>query len=102
MSMQPPKEIKLLQKQKVVQVTFANGTAHNFSCYFLRCHSPSAEMRGHGQQKPDVQAIDPQVNILSIEPVGNYAVKLVFDDGHQSGLFSWQTLYELVTQDSVQ
>lgn len=93
-------EIKLLQKQRTLQINFANGDNYLFSCEFLRRHSPSAEMKEYNQLKSNDLQIDSQVNIIKIEPVGNYAVKLYFDDGHQSGLFSWQYLQELGKQMS--
>lgn len=88
-------EIKLLQKHRTLSVKFEDGVEFTFTCEFLRRHSPSAEVKGHGGIKPKLPDIDPHINITQIEPVGNYAVKLYFDDGHQSGLFSWDYLYSL-------
>ncbi len=86
------KEIKLLQKLRTLTVLFDNNQQFDFSCAYLRIFSPSAEAKKHKttslKEKEDV-------NIVAIEPVGNYAIKLIFDDGHDSGIFSWQTLYEL-------
>ena len=65
------------------------------SCEFLRVHSPSAEVRGHGQGQDVLQVGKEDVNITAIEPVGNYAVRLVFSDGHNTGLYSWDYLYDL-------
>lgn len=65
------------------------------SCEYLRVHSPSAEVQGHGPGQEVLQVGKENVNINSIEPVGNYAIKPVFDDGHDSGIFSWDTLYVL-------
>ena len=65
------------------------------SCEYLRVHSPSAEVAGHGPGQEVLQVGKEDVNITAIEPVGNYAVKLVFDDNHDSGLYSFQYLYEL-------
>lgn len=90
-----PLEIKLLQKQRAVSIKFDDGAEFTFSCEFLRRNSPSAEVRGHGGIKPVLPPVDPNINITQIEPVGNYAVKLYFDDGHQSGLYSWTYLYSL-------
>lgn len=90
-----PLEIKLLQKQRTLLVRFDNGQAFTFTCDFLRRHSPSAEVQGHGGNKPPLITIAPDINIIQIEPVGNYAIKLYFNDGHQTGLYSWQYLYEL-------
>ncbi len=93
--MPTPTEIKLLQKQRTLSIKFDDGVEFAFTCEFLRRNSPSAEVQGHGRQKPILPVIDPNINIIQIEPVGNYAVKLYFDDGHQSGLFSWSYLYSL-------
>ena len=88
----PVKEIKLLQKSHTLTVTFANNEQFNFPCAYLRIFSPSAETK---KQKIVSLEEKKHVNIVAIEPVGNYAIKLIFDDGHDSGLFSWQTLYDL-------
>lgn len=85
-----PTDIKLLQKSRTVEITFDDGAHFIMSCEYLRTHSPSAETK---YQKPIINKQD--VNIIGIEPVGNYAVKFIFDDGHDSGIYSWQTLYEL-------
>ncbi|MEM1243583.1 MAG: gamma-butyrobetaine hydroxylase-like domain-containing protein [Pseudomonadota bacterium] len=92
-----PQEIKLLQKQRMLFIDF--GTEQfELSCEYLRINSPSAEVRGHGMdntQKPKPASGKSNVNIISIEPVGNYAVKLIFDDGHHTGIYSWDYLYEI-------
>lgn len=90
-----PTEIKLHQKSRILEVAFADGAQFKLSCEFLRVSSPSAEVRGHGVGNEVLQVGKANVNIVAVEPVGNYAVKLVFDDGHDSGLFSWEYLYEL-------
>jgi DUF971 family protein len=90
-----PTQIKLLQKLRVVQLTFSNGKAFELSCYDLRIASPSAEMRGHGNKVPDMTSIAADVNVVSIQPVGQYAVKFIFDDDHQTGIYNWPYLYEL-------
>ena len=64
-------------------------------CEYLRVHSPSAEVQGHGPGQEVLQKGKEEVNIVAIEPVGHYAVKLIFDDGHNSGLFAWEFLYDL-------
>lgn len=92
-----PIEIKLLQKQRTLLVRFDDGKEFTFSCEFLRRHSPSAEVQGHGGHKPPPPKVDPNINIIQIEPVGNYAIKLYFNDGHQTGLYSWSYLYQLGT-----
>lgn len=90
-----PTEIKLLQKSRILEITFDTGEQFSLSCEYLRVFSPSAEVRGHGIGEGVLVTGKKNVNIISIEPVGNYAVKLVFDDGHQTGIYSWKTLYEL-------
>jgi len=87
-------EIKLLQKSKRLEISFDNGKQFSLSCEYLRVHSPSAEVQGHGG--PGVlQTGKKDVNIIAIETVGHYAIKIIFDDGHSSGIFSWGTLYDL-------
>jgi DUF971 family protein len=91
-----PTEIHLHQTSKVLEVKFASGEQFQLPCEYLRVFSPSAEVRGHG--RPQLQIGKRFVNISKIEPVGQYAVRLVFDDGHDSGLYSWSLLYELGQQ----
>ncbi len=93
--MPKPTDIKLHQTSRVLELHFDDGFSCNLTCEYLRVHSPSAEVRGHGPGQEVLQVGKTDVGIESIEPVGNYAVKLVFDDGHNSGLYSWDTLYEL-------
>jgi len=90
-----PTEIKLHQKSKILEIAYADGAQFQLPCEFLRVSSPSAEVRGHGVGNEVLQVGKANVNIIAVEPVGNYAVKLVFDDGHDSGLFSWEYLYAL-------
>lgn len=90
-----PVDMKLLQKSRVLEVTFDNGEHFVLPCEYLRVFSPSAEVRGHGMGEGQLVTDKQEVNIIGIDPVGNYAVKLIFDDGHDTGLYSWQTLYEL-------
>jgi len=92
---QLPTELTLHQKRRVLAVTFDDGARFELPCEYLRVYSPSAEVRGHGPGQEVLQVGKQDVNIAAIEPVGMYAVKLVFDDGHDSGLYSWQWLYEL-------
>jgi len=92
---QLPTEIKLHSLSRILDVTFDDGINFRLSCEFLRVYSPSAAVRGHGPGQEVLQLNKEQVNIKAIDPVGMYAVKLVFDDGHDSGLYSWQYLYEL-------
>lgn len=93
--MAQPTEIKLLQKDKVLELTFDTGEHFVLPCEYLRVYSPSAEVRGHGLEQPKLVLNKQEVNIIGIDPVGHYAVKLIFDDGHSSGIYSWETLYDL-------
>lgn len=89
------KQITLHKISKTVELEFDNGENFILACQYLRVFSPSAEVRGHGVGN-EITVLDKEhVNILSIEPVGNYAVKFLFSDGHASGIYSWQTLHEL-------
>lgn len=90
-----PLDIKLLQKSRVLEIQFNNGEKFVLPCEYLRVFSPSAEVKGHGQSEGKLVLGKKNVNILSIEPVGHYAVKLLFDDGHNTGIYSWETLYDL-------
>ena len=90
-----PIDIRLHQASKLLEIKFDNNTECMLSCEFLRVHSPSAEVRGHGVGQETLQLGKENVNINAIEPIGNYAVKLVFDDGHDTGLYSWDYLYYL-------
>lgn len=90
-----PTEIQLHQKSRMLEISFDDGAKYNLSCEYLRVHSPSAEVAGHGPGQEVLQIGKEDVNIIAIEPVGNYAVKLVFDDNHDTGLYSWEYLYEL-------
>lgn len=90
-----PIDIKLHQASRLLEIKFDNDTECMLSCEFLRVHSPSAEVRGHGAGQEVLQIGKEDVNISAIEPVGNYAVKLVFTDGHDTGLYSWDYLYYL-------
>ncbi|MBI1195366.1 MAG: DUF971 domain-containing protein [Gammaproteobacteria bacterium] len=91
--MATPTDIRLRKASKRLEIVFDDGAQFEFTCEFLRVHSPSAEVRGHGAGQEVLQAGKADVNIVEIEPVGNYAVRLVFDDGHQTGLYSWDLLY---------
>ena len=89
-----PTEIKLHQKSRVLEITFADGKTFNLPCEFLRVHSPSAEVRGHGPGQEVLQVGKRDVAISQIEPVGTYAVQLFFSDGHDTGIYSWELLYD--------
>ncbi len=96
-----PTEIKLHQKSRILEVAFDDDKRFSLSCEYLRVFSPSAEVRGHGPGQEVLQVGKRDVEIKDIEPVGAYAVKLVFSDGHDTGLYSWDYLYELgETQES--
>jgi DUF971 family protein len=90
-----PIDIKLHQKSRLLEITFDDQSNCMLSCEFLRVYSPSAEVRGHGMGQEVLQTGKENVNIVGIEPVGNYAVKLIFSDGHDTGLYSWDYLYDL-------
>tara|TARA_R110002073_G_scaffold314577_1_gene486923 strand:+ start:741 stop:1109 length:369 start_codon:yes stop_codon:yes gene_type:complete len=88
-----PTEIKLHQQSRLLDISFSDGKAFQFSCEFLRVHSPSAEVQGHNPGQEILQTGKKNVNINQIEPVGNYAIQLNFTDGHNTGLYSWDLLY---------
>ncbi|MFI8395109.1 gamma-butyrobetaine hydroxylase-like domain-containing protein [Pseudomonas sp. NPDC078863] len=88
-----PTDIKLHKASKTLTLTYASGEEFTLPAEFLRVHSPSAEVQGHG--KPILQLGKLNVGLSKLEPAGNYALKLTFDDGHDSGLFTWEYLYEL-------
>src|SRR5580700_1502505 len=88
-------ELKLRTTSRVLQVTFDSGEIFDLPFEYLRVHSPSAEVKGHGPGQEVLVTGKSGVGIRAIEPVGQYAVKLVFDDGHDTGLYTWQYLYEL-------
>lgn len=90
-----PTDIKLHQRSRRLEVAFANGKTFSLACEYLRVYSPSAEVRGHSPSQAVLQMGKENVNITAIEPMGNYAVKIVFDDGHDTGLYTWDYLYEL-------
>lgn len=87
--------LKLHRASRVLDVSFADGLQAALPCEYLRVFSPSAELQGHGLPEPMLVGGKRNVNIARIEPVGQYAVKLVFDDGHDTGLYSWKVLHEL-------
>ncbi len=89
-----PSEIKLHQKSRVLEISFADGKTFQLPCEFLRVYSPSAEVSGHGPGQEVLQVGKKDVEITRIEPVGSYAIQLVFSDGHDTGLYSWDILYD--------
>ena len=90
-----PTEIKLHQASRVLEIAFANGRHFRLPYEFLRVHSPSAEVRGHGPGQETLQTGKRDVTIASVEPVGHYALRPTFSDGHATGIYSWDYLYEL-------
>ena len=90
-----PTDIKLHQKSRILEIDFEDGAHFELSCELLRVYSPSAEVRGHSPDQAVLQVDKEQVTITQIEPIGRYAVKLAFDDGHDTGLYSWDMLYDL-------
>ena len=90
---QLPTDIKLHKASKTLTLKYASGEEYHLPAEFLRVHSPSAEVQGHG--KPILQFGKIGVGLTKVEPAGQYALKLTFDDGHDSGLFTWDYLYQL-------
>ena len=90
-----PTDITLHKKSRTLEVAFDSGERFVMPCEYLRVHSPSAEVQGHGPGERVLVAGKRDVDISAIEPVGNYAVLLRFSDGHATGIFSWETLYDL-------
>jgi DUF971 family protein len=90
-----PTGITLHRASHVLEVSFDTGETFKLPCEYLRVHSPSAEVQGHGPGQRVLVSGKRHVNIASIEPIGHYAVLLRFDDGHDTGIFSWQVLHEL-------
>jgi DUF971 family protein len=90
-----PIEIKLRRSARLLEVTFEDGSCFELPLEYLRVHSPSAEVKGHGPGQETLVLGKEAVGVLAIEPIGQYAVKLVFDDGHDTGLYTWKYLYEL-------
>jgi len=95
MSDPKPTEIKLHRQSRILEVVFDDGQQFNLPCEYLRVYSPSAEVQGHGPGQEVLQTGKSEVNIESIKPIGHYAIGLSFSDGHDTGLYSWKTLYKL-------
>jgi DUF971 family protein len=89
-----PTAITLHQSSRVLEIAFDDGKVFRLPCEFLRVYSPSAEVRGHGPGQEVLQAGKKDVEILGVEPVGRYAIQLRFSDGHETGIYSWDLLYE--------
>jgi DUF971 family protein len=90
-----PVEISLHQKSHVMSIAFEDGENFDLSYEYLRVHSPSAEVQGHGPGQGTLQLAKENVIITGVEPVGSYAIQPTFDDGHDTGIYSWDTLYDL-------
>lgn len=92
-----PTDIQVLQKSHHVVISFSDGLQVTLPCDYLRINSPAADNKGHGAvaKTPVLTTLEKTVNIIDVSPVGNYAIKFVFDDGHKTGLFTWNYLYQL-------
>ena len=93
--MRAPASLKLHRKSRILEVGYADGTRYELPCEYLRVYSPSAEVRGHTGGETILVPGKRSVGIERVDPVGNYAVRLVFDDGHNTGLYSWDVLEDL-------
>lgn len=90
-----PTEITLHKQQRSLEIAFDDGSRFDLPCEYLRVNSPSAEVQGHGPGQEVLQVGKEDVNIEKIEQVGSYAIQPSFDDGHESGIYAWDTLYNL-------
>lgn len=90
-------DLKLRKASRVLEVAFDDGASFSLPFEYLRVYSPSAEVTGHSAAGTVLQVGKEKVDITGVEPIGNYAVRLIFDDGHNTGLYSWDVLYELGT-----
>ncbi len=90
-----PTEIRLVKAEKRLEIDFDDGARFSYPAEFLRVESPSAEVQGHGPSQKQIVAGRLHVGILEIEPVGNYAIRITFDDLHDTGIYSWQYLYAI-------
>ena len=93
-----PTEIKLHQASRRLEIAFDSGQRYTLSYEFLRVHSPSAEVRGHGPGQEVLQVGKRDVAIDAVEPIGHYAIRPTFSDGHSTGIYSWEYLYEIAQQ----
>jgi len=90
-----PTAITLHQKSRVLEIAFSDGRSFRLPYEYLRVYSPSAEVRGHGPGQEVLQTGKRDVQVLSLEPVGSYALQPAYSDGHNTGIYSWDYLYEL-------
>ena len=98
MATNAPTDIKLHKKSATLELVYGDKARNTFNAEFLRVHSPSAEVRGHGKGQEILQTGKRQVKIVNLESVGNYAIKLSFSDGHDTGIYSWTYLQELASE----
>jgi DUF971 family protein len=94
-------EIKVRSKSRLLEVHFADGSRFELPFEYLRVHSPSAEVKGHGPGQEVLVLGKENIGVRAVEPIGQYAVKIVFDDGHDTGLFTWRYLHELGRDQAV-
>lgn len=90
-----PTEIQLHKKSRILEISYSDGARFHLPCEYLRVYSPSAEVRGHSPAEAKLQLGKEEVRITDLKQIGSYAVKLFFDDGHDSGLYDWRYLYKL-------
>jgi len=90
-----PVELRLKQAEKVLEISFDDGNSFSLPAEYLRVESPSAEVQGHGPGQKTLVYGRARVGIIGLEPVGNYAVRIIFDDLHDTGIYSWNYLYQL-------
>lgn len=93
-----PTEIRLSKDRRVLSLAYENGATDSFEAEFLRVHSPSAEVQGHSPAQRQTVPGKRNVKIVAVDPIGNYAVRLTFDDGHNTGLFSWRYFRTLAAE----
>ena len=95
MSTPIPTDLTYRQQARTLELVYEDGTRFELPCEYLRVYSPSAEVKGHGPGQEKLETGKEEVFIMQIKPVGNYAVVLVFSDGHDTGIYTWETLYHL-------
>lgn len=95
-----PEELRVKKNEKRLEVDFDTGETFYLSAEYLRVESPSAEVKGHGAEEPKTVGGKRLVGISNVEPVGNYAIRITFDDGHDTGLYSWDLLYKLGSEEN--
>lgn len=99
--MNSPTQIKLRRAENLLEIAFEDGTELSLPAEYLRVHSPSAEVQGHGPGQAVLVSRKKDVAITGVEPTGNYAVRLIFSDGHDSGIYSWDYLHQLGTEQKI-